>query len=152
MAASRRAHGFGCWDGCSAVLHSFIFAVVRDWGDFRTTHSDCQWSRLHGRIRGRTRFQPPGKCRQYSFPRPVGHSERPGCKQGRFHTVSSLMTDPDAGHGGMASTVTIALTDRRRLERRAESGMLEGGELADKFQRLTRGMLGERGAMALYER
>ena len=62
------------------------------------------------------------------------------------------MTDPDAGHGGMASTVTIALTDRRRLERRAESGMLEGGELADKFQRLTRGMLGERGAMALYER
>jgi len=54
--------------------------------------------------------------------------------------------------GEESSTVTIALTDRRCLERRAESGMLEGGELADKFHRLTRGMLGASGATALYER
>jgi 2-methylcitrate dehydratase PrpD len=54
--------------------------------------------------------------------------------------------------GEEPSTVTIALTDRRCLERRAESGMLEGGELADKFHRLTRGMLGASGATALYER
>ena len=30
--------------------------------------------------------------------------------------------------------------------------MLEPGALADKFLRLTRGRLGERGAMTLYER
>jgi 2-methylcitrate dehydratase PrpD len=54
--------------------------------------------------------------------------------------------------GGEPGTVTIALSDGRRLERRVESGMLEEGELADKFQRLTRGVLGERGATALYER
>jgi hypothetical protein len=34
----------------------------------------------------------------------------------------------------------------------AESGMLEPGELADKFQRLTRATLGEHDASALYER
>jgi 2-methylcitrate dehydratase PrpD len=59
---------------------------------------------------------------------------------------------PGEEHGGMGSTVTIALADGRRLERRAESGMLEAGDLADKFLRLTRATLGERGAAALYER
>jgi len=63
-----------------------------------------------------------------------------------------LMPDPGGEHGGMASTVTIALADGRRLERRSESGMLEPGELADKFQRLTRAALGARPATALYER
>jgi 2-methylcitrate dehydratase PrpD len=53
---------------------------------------------------------------------------------------------------GAASTVTIALADGRRLERRAESGMLEKGELADKFLRLTRTTLGESAATALYDR
>ena len=53
--------------------------------------------------------------------------------------------------GGELSAVTIALTDGRRLERRAENGMLESGKLTDKFQRLTRAVLGERGA-TLYER
>jgi len=46
----------------------------------------------------------------------------------------------------------MALGDGRRFEHRAESGMLEPGELADKFLRLTRAALGERGAAALYER
>jgi 2-methylcitrate dehydratase PrpD len=59
---------------------------------------------------------------------------------------------PGEEHGGMGSTVMIALADGRRLERRAESGMLEAGDLADKFLRLTRATLGERGAAALYER
>ncbi|HMD63837.1 MAG TPA: MmgE/PrpD family protein [Stellaceae bacterium] len=59
---------------------------------------------------------------------------------------------PAGEHDEMASTVTIALTDGRRLEGRAESGMLEPGELADKFLRLTRGRLGERGATVGYER
>ena len=57
---------------------------------------------------------------------------------------------PGEEHGG--SIVTIALADGRRFEGRAESGMLEPGELADKFLRLTRDALGERGATALYER
>ena len=52
----------------------------------------------------------------------------------------------------MASTVTVTLADGRRLEHRVENGMLEDGELADKFLRLTRAALGERGAAALYER
>jgi 2-methylcitrate dehydratase PrpD len=59
---------------------------------------------------------------------------------------------PGEEHGAMGSTVTIVLGDGRRLERRAESGMLEPGELADKFTRLTRAALGERGTATLYER
>jgi 2-methylcitrate dehydratase PrpD len=61
---------------------------------------------------------------------------------------------PQSGgeHAGMASTVTITLPDGRRFEGRAESGMLEPGELEDKFLRLTRRALGEPGAAALFER
>jgi 2-methylcitrate dehydratase PrpD len=61
---------------------------------------------------------------------------------------------PEAGeeHAGMATTVTIALADGRRLETRTENGMLEPAELGDKFLRLTRRVLGEPGAPALYER
>jgi 2-methylcitrate dehydratase PrpD len=57
---------------------------------------------------------------------------------------------PGEEHGG--STVTIALVDGRRFEGRAESGMLEPGELEDKFRRLTRAALGEPGAGVLFER
>jgi 2-methylcitrate dehydratase PrpD len=53
---------------------------------------------------------------------------------------------------GATSMVTIALSDGRRLDRGAETGMLEPGELDDKFLRLTRKALGERGAAALFER
>ena len=63
-----------------------------------------------------------------------------------------LAPEPPAEHAGMASTVTIALAGGRRLEGRAESGMLEPGELADKFLRLTRRALGAPGAAALYQR
>jgi 2-methylcitrate dehydratase PrpD len=61
---------------------------------------------------------------------------------------------PEAGetHGGMGSRVTIGLADGRRYEARAENGMLEPGELDDKFLRLTRSTLGEPGATALYTR
>jgi hypothetical protein len=55
-------------------------------------------------------------------------------------------------HRGAASMVTIALADGRRLEGRAENGMLEPGELEDKFRRLTCRALGEPGAAALFER
>jgi 2-methylcitrate dehydratase PrpD len=58
----------------------------------------------------------------------------------------------EGGHGAASSTVTIALVDGRRFERHEDNGMLEPGELPDKFLRLTRGVLGEAGAAALYER
>jgi 2-methylcitrate dehydratase PrpD len=60
-----------------------------------------------------------------------------------------LVPEPTGEHGG---TVTIALADGRRLEHHAESGMLEPGELGDKFLRLTRAALGEHAAAALFER
>ena len=70
----------------------------------------------------------------------------------RVRLVPEASTDAHAGHGGAAgSTVTIALADGRRLTRHEKSGLLEAGELADKFTRLTRGVLGDHAA-ALYQR
>jgi 2-methylcitrate dehydratase PrpD len=63
-----------------------------------------------------------------------------------------LVPEAAGEHGGTASTVTIALADGRRFERRSENGMLEPGELADKFLRLTRAALGEHAASALFDR
>jgi 2-methylcitrate dehydratase PrpD len=63
-----------------------------------------------------------------------------------------LVPGPHGEHGGTTSTVTITLADGRRLEGHAESGMLEPGELSDKFLRLTRAALGEHSARALFER
>jgi hypothetical protein len=62
------------------------------------------------------------------------------------------MPEAAAAHAGMGSTVTIALAGGRHFEGRAENGMLEPGELDDKFLRLARKALGEPGATALYER
>jgi hypothetical protein len=56
------------------------------------------------------------------------------------------------GHGGMGSTVTVTLSDGRRFETHVASGLLEPGELEDKFTRLTRGALGEAGVGRLYAR
>jgi 2-methylcitrate dehydratase PrpD len=56
------------------------------------------------------------------------------------------------GHGAMGSTVTVTLADGRHFERHVESGLLESGELPDKFTRLTRGALGEAGATQLFQR
>ena len=63
-----------------------------------------------------------------------------------------LVEEPGAEHGGMAGTVTIELADGRRLEGHAENGMLEPGELEDKFLRLTRRALAEPSSAALFER
>jgi 2-methylcitrate dehydratase PrpD len=63
-----------------------------------------------------------------------------------------LMPEAGAQHTGMGSKVRIALADGRRFEGRAENGMLEPGELDDKFMRLTRRALGEPDATALFER
>jgi 2-methylcitrate dehydratase PrpD len=53
--------------------------------------------------------------------------------------------------GGRA-TVSVALKDGRRFEAAAEGGMLEPGELDDKFTRLTRGTIGETAGTALLGR
>ena len=63
-----------------------------------------------------------------------------------------LVPEPGGERAGMGSKVTIALADGRRFDGRAENGMLEAGELEDKFRRLTRRALGEGGAAALFER
>jgi len=63
-----------------------------------------------------------------------------------------LVPEPSGEHAGSASTVTIALADGHHFEGRAENGMLEPGELDDKFLRLTRGALGEPVASALFGR
>ena len=52
----------------------------------------------------------------------------------------------------MGSTVTLVLADGRHFERHVESGLLESGELPDKFTRLCRGALGEAGAARLFAR
>jgi 2-methylcitrate dehydratase PrpD len=62
-----------------------------------------------------------------------------------------VVPEEGGGHGPMGSTVTVTLADGRHLERHVDSGLLERGELADKFARLTRAALGER-APALFER
>jgi 2-methylcitrate dehydratase PrpD len=62
-----------------------------------------------------------------------------------------LVPEASGGHGAMGSTVTVTLADGRRFEQHVESGMLEPGELPDKFMRLTRSVLGDRAA-ALFER
>ena len=63
-----------------------------------------------------------------------------------------LVPEPGTAHAGIGSTLTIGLADGRCFEGRAENGMLEPGELDDKFLRLTRQAFGEPGASALYER
>jgi len=63
-----------------------------------------------------------------------------------------LVPAPHAGHGTMGSTVTLTLADGRRFERHEDSGFLRQGDLADKFTRLTRAILGEPAGAALFER
>ena len=53
------------------------------------------------------------------------------------------------GHGQMGSTVTLTLADGRYFERHVDSGLLEAGELPDKFARLTRAALGDKSVALL---
>ncbi len=69
--------------------------------------------------------------------------------------VRLVPEDSGGGHGGhrgaMGSTVTVTLADGRHFVHHVDSGLLEAGELADKFARLTRAALGDKSA-ALYQR
>ncbi|MBV9017376.1 MAG: MmgE/PrpD family protein [Alphaproteobacteria bacterium] len=71
----------------------------------------------------------------------------------RVHIVPETGEGGDHRHrGAMGSTVTVTLADGRRFETHVDSGLLEPGELPDKFTRLTRGALGESGAARLFAR
>jgi 2-methylcitrate dehydratase PrpD len=60
---------------------------------------------------------------------------------------------PASGDGATASLVTVTLTDGRSFERIETGGMLEAGELPDKFARLTRkAMAGSGGGAGVYKR
>jgi len=70
----------------------------------------------------------------------------------RVRLVPEAGEGGQAGHGASGSTVSVTLHDGRHFARHEASGLLEPGELADKFTRLTRGVLGEAAAAALYQR
>ncbi len=57
-----------------------------------------------------------------------------------------------AGHVIAATTVTVDLKGGRRFSATVADGTLAPADLGDKFTRLTRAALGERGAAALFER
>jgi 2-methylcitrate dehydratase PrpD len=56
------------------------------------------------------------------------------------------------GHGATGSHVTVTLADGRRFERHESGGMLEPGELPDKFARLTRKGRGGTSGAGIYKR
>jgi 2-methylcitrate dehydratase PrpD len=60
-----------------------------------------------------------------------------------------VVPESGGGHGHMGSTVALVLSDGRRFERHVDSGLLEPGELPDKFARLTRAALGGESAALL---
>jgi 2-methylcitrate dehydratase PrpD len=64
-----------------------------------------------------------------------------------------LVAEKGGGHGATASHVTVTLNDGRRFEQHEAGGMLEPGELPDKFARLTRRAAAGLGGMArVYKR
>jgi hypothetical protein len=65
-----------------------------------------------------------------------------------------LVEEPgDGGHGAPGSHVTVTLNDGRKLEQHETGGMLQPGELPDKFARLTRQATAGMGGMAgVYKR
>jgi 2-methylcitrate dehydratase PrpD len=64
-----------------------------------------------------------------------------------------LVPEAGGGHGATASHVTVTLNDGRSFEQHEAGGMLEPGELPDKFARLTRKATAGMGGMAgVYKR
>ena len=62
-----------------------------------------------------------------------------------------LVAEESDRHGPAGSDITVVLADGRKFERYEASGMLEAGELPDKFARLTRKAMTAAGT-GLYER
>jgi 2-methylcitrate dehydratase PrpD len=64
-----------------------------------------------------------------------------------------LLPEAGDGHGAMGSHVTVTLADGRKFEQHETGGMLEAGELPDKFTGLTRkAMAGSGGGARVYKR
>jgi 2-methylcitrate dehydratase PrpD len=63
-----------------------------------------------------------------------------------------LVAEPGDGHGGTGSRVTVTLADGRVFAAHEAGGMLEAGELPDKFARLTRKARGGSGGAAFFTR
>jgi len=64
-----------------------------------------------------------------------------------------LVAEAGGGHSATASHVTVTLNDGSRFEQQEAGGMLEPGELPDKFARLTRRAAAGMGGMAgVYKR
>jgi 2-methylcitrate dehydratase PrpD len=64
-----------------------------------------------------------------------------------------LVEEPGDGHGAVGSHVTVTLNDGQRFDQHETGGMLQPGELPDKFARLTRRATAGMGGMAgVYKR
>jgi 2-methylcitrate dehydratase PrpD len=64
----------------------------------------------------------------------------------------TLVEEPGGSHGAPGSHVTVTLADGRSFDRRETGGMLEAGELPDKFARLTRKARGGMSGAGAYKR
>ncbi len=159
---------------CHATAHAAVKAVRDLQAEHRFSGGDVEWITVTGnrRMVERHAIAEPADLMlaQYSIPFCVALALYREARDPQSYDEGAL-ADPQIraltrhvrvvpeegggghrGHGGaMGSTVTIALADGRRLQRHVDSGMLERGELADKFTRLTGTVLGER-APALFER
>jgi 2-methylcitrate dehydratase PrpD len=154
--------------------HATAHAAVRAVRDLQTEHgftgADVEAITVTGnkRMVERHAIAEPGDLMlaQYSIPFCVALALHREARDPESHDESAL-ADPQiraltrrvrivpetgGGHGAMGSTVTITLSGGRRFETHVESGLLEPGELPDKFTRLTRGALGDSGAARLFAR
>jgi 2-methylcitrate dehydratase PrpD len=153
-------------------VHATAHAAVRAVRDLKTEHrfsaADIEEITVTGnrRMVERHAISEPADLMlaQYSIPFCVALALHREARDPESYDESAL-ADPEiraltrrvrivpegGGHGAAGSTVTIVLADGRRFERHEDSGLLEPGELADKFTRLTRGVVGDRSA-ALYQR
>jgi 2-methylcitrate dehydratase PrpD len=155
-------------------VHATAHAAVRAVRDLQTEHgftgADVEAITVTGnkRMVERHAIAEPGDLMlaQYSIPFCVALALHREARDPESHDESAL-ADPQiraltrrvrivpetgGGHGAMGSTVTITLSGGRRFETHVESGLLEPGELPDKFTRLTRGALGDSGAARLFAR
>ena len=162
---------------CSTVLkrypvHATAHAAVRAVRDLQAEHgfsgSDVEGVTVTGnqRMVERHAIAEPGDLMlaQYSIPFCVSLALFREARDPESYDESALadpqiraltrrvriVPEAETAHGAMGSTVTVTLANGRRFERHVDSGLLEPGELADKFTRLTRGSLGEAGATRLF--
>jgi 2-methylcitrate dehydratase PrpD len=164
----------------SAVLkrypcHATAHAAVRAVRDLRAVHGFAAGEVASITVTGTPRMverhnilEPPDlMLAQYSIPFCVALALYREARDPESYDMSALADPairaltrkvklmPEAGevHGAPGSHVTITLTDGRVFEQHETGGMLEPGELPDKFARLTRkAMAGSGGPARIYKR